>query len=300
MTKNGIGAPVPRENDRRLLTGGGRYLDDIAFEDQAHGFVLRSPHAHARIAGIDTSAAARIPGVLAVLDGTGLGGRRPRLLPLRGQGRPAGRRADDRPAKARSCAGPRAVRRRPGRLCRGGDRGLRHGRGRAHRGRLRALVRGFRDRSGAGRRRAGGLALLPGQCRFRARRRRRQGGRRGVRGSRACRPRALRDQPDYRGDDGAARLRRVLRPAGRPLHPLLRGPERAHPAPPARTDGVRRAGTPRPGGVRRYRRQLRDARSELSRADPRPLGGAQDRAGGQMGSRAGEKGWRPTTTRGNA
>ena len=69
MTKNGIGAPVPRENDRRLLTGGGRYLDDISFEGQAHGFVLRSPHAHARIAGIDTSEAARMPGVLAVLDG---------------------------------------------------------------------------------------------------------------------------------------------------------------------------------------------------------------------------------------
>ena len=69
MTANGIGAPVPREDDRRLLTGGGRYLDDISFDGPAHGVVLRSPHAHAAIAGIDTAEAARMPGVLAVLDG---------------------------------------------------------------------------------------------------------------------------------------------------------------------------------------------------------------------------------------
>ena len=70
MTANGIGAPVPREDDRRLLTGGGRYLDDISFEGLAHGTVLRSPHAHAGIAAIDTTEAARMPGVLAVLDGS--------------------------------------------------------------------------------------------------------------------------------------------------------------------------------------------------------------------------------------
>ena len=70
MTANGIGAPVPREDDRRLLTGGGRYLDDISFEGLAHGVVLRSPHAHAGIAAIDTTEAARMPGILAVLDGS--------------------------------------------------------------------------------------------------------------------------------------------------------------------------------------------------------------------------------------
>ena len=70
MTANGIGAPVPREDDSRLLTGGGRYLDDIAFEGLARGVVLRSPHAHARIVAIDTAEAERMPGVLAVLDGT--------------------------------------------------------------------------------------------------------------------------------------------------------------------------------------------------------------------------------------
>ncbi|MDE0058571.1 MAG: xanthine dehydrogenase family protein molybdopterin-binding subunit [Defluviicoccus sp.] len=69
MTAHGIGAPLVRADDRRLLTGGGRYLDDIAFEAPVRGAVLRSPHAHARIAAIDTAEAARMPGVLAVLDG---------------------------------------------------------------------------------------------------------------------------------------------------------------------------------------------------------------------------------------
>ena len=69
MTEHGIGAPLARADDRRLLTGGGRYLDDLDLPRLAHGVVLRSPHAHAAIAGIDTAQAAQMPGVLAVLDG---------------------------------------------------------------------------------------------------------------------------------------------------------------------------------------------------------------------------------------
>ena len=66
MTKFGIGQGVPRWEDPRLLRGGGRYSDDINVAGQAHGAVLRSPHAHARIGRIDTGAAAAAPGVLAV------------------------------------------------------------------------------------------------------------------------------------------------------------------------------------------------------------------------------------------
>ncbi|MCY4548286.1 MAG: xanthine dehydrogenase family protein molybdopterin-binding subunit [Defluviicoccus sp.] len=65
----GIGEPVPRSEDRRFLTGRGRYVDDLAQGRMAHGAVVRSPHAHARIAGIDASAALAAPGVLAVLTG---------------------------------------------------------------------------------------------------------------------------------------------------------------------------------------------------------------------------------------
>jgi aerobic carbon-monoxide dehydrogenase large subunit len=73
MAKFGIGQPVRRVEDQRLITGGGRYSDDINLDGQAYGYVLRSPHAHARIRGIDTSAAKAAPGVLAVLTGADLG-----------------------------------------------------------------------------------------------------------------------------------------------------------------------------------------------------------------------------------
>ena len=64
-----VGQAIPRTEDPRLLTGGGRYADDVALPHQARGYVLRSPHAHAKINAIDVSAAAAMPGVLAVLTG---------------------------------------------------------------------------------------------------------------------------------------------------------------------------------------------------------------------------------------
>ena len=64
-----IGQSVSRLEDPRLLKGGGRYMDDLNIPDMAYGYVLRSPHAHARIRGIDTSAAETMPGVFAVLTG---------------------------------------------------------------------------------------------------------------------------------------------------------------------------------------------------------------------------------------
>ena len=67
--KHGVGQPVPRSEDRRMLTGRGRYVDDLVLPRMAYGVVLRSPYAHARIAGIDAAAARTAPGVLAVLTG---------------------------------------------------------------------------------------------------------------------------------------------------------------------------------------------------------------------------------------
>ena len=64
-----VGQSVPRSEDRRFITGAGRYLDDLRFPGEAHAFILRSPHAHARIVSIDTAAAAAMPGVVAVLTG---------------------------------------------------------------------------------------------------------------------------------------------------------------------------------------------------------------------------------------
>ena len=64
-----LGQSVPRTEDPRLLTGRGRYADDFVLPRLAYGFVLRSPHAHARIRGMDVRAAQQLPGVLAVLTG---------------------------------------------------------------------------------------------------------------------------------------------------------------------------------------------------------------------------------------
>jgi CO/xanthine dehydrogenase Mo-binding subunit len=64
-----IGKSVKRVEDPRLLRGKGRFIDDLKLPRMAHAAILRSPHAHARIVGIDTGAAERLPGVLRVLTG---------------------------------------------------------------------------------------------------------------------------------------------------------------------------------------------------------------------------------------
>ncbi len=70
MGQFAMGQSVPRTEDPRLLTGRGRYTDDFVLPRMSHGYVLRSPHAHARITSIDVRAAQQMPGVLAVLTGT--------------------------------------------------------------------------------------------------------------------------------------------------------------------------------------------------------------------------------------
>ena len=67
--KFGIGQPVPRKEDPRLLTGKGRFVDDVELARMSFGYVLRSPHAHASITSMNTSAAKEAPGVLCVLTG---------------------------------------------------------------------------------------------------------------------------------------------------------------------------------------------------------------------------------------
>jgi carbon-monoxide dehydrogenase large subunit len=70
MAKFGIGDSVRRIEDPRLLTGGGRYTDDTKLsQPAARLYVLRSPHAHADIKKIDTTAAKKAPGVLLVFTG---------------------------------------------------------------------------------------------------------------------------------------------------------------------------------------------------------------------------------------
>lgn len=70
----GIGASVKRSEDVRFTTGKGRYTDDFTCHGVHHAYFVRSPHAHAKVTGIDKSAAEAAPGVVAVYDGHQLTG----------------------------------------------------------------------------------------------------------------------------------------------------------------------------------------------------------------------------------
>ena len=67
-----IGAHHLRKEDARLLTGKGRYIDDIEVPHALHACFVRSPHAHARILAIDTQAALALEGVVAIYTGKDL------------------------------------------------------------------------------------------------------------------------------------------------------------------------------------------------------------------------------------
>lgn len=69
MGVEGIGARVVRKEDKRFITGKGRYVDDIKLMGMTHAYFIRSPHAHAKVKKIDSSAALEMPGVVAVLTG---------------------------------------------------------------------------------------------------------------------------------------------------------------------------------------------------------------------------------------
>ena len=72
MGQFGIGQPVRRKEDTRLLTGGGKFTDDLNFEGQLYAAFVRSPHANAKILGVDLSAARDMPGVVAIYTGADL------------------------------------------------------------------------------------------------------------------------------------------------------------------------------------------------------------------------------------
>lgn len=87
MAKFGLSQSIRRVEDPRLLKGSGRYTDDVAVPGQAQGYVLRSPHAHAKISAIDIAAARAMPGVLGIWTGADLAaagiGHLPCLAPVK-------------------------------------------------------------------------------------------------------------------------------------------------------------------------------------------------------------------------
>ena len=70
MARFGIGQSAPRKEDDALLRGLGRFQDDVSLDGEVHACFVRSPHAHADIAAVETAAAAAAPGVLAVYTGS--------------------------------------------------------------------------------------------------------------------------------------------------------------------------------------------------------------------------------------
>ena len=72
MGQFGIGQPIKRFEDQRLLRGEGRFHNDVNLPGQTHAVIVRSTHAHARIRSIDTAAALASPGVVAVFTGADL------------------------------------------------------------------------------------------------------------------------------------------------------------------------------------------------------------------------------------
>src|ERR1700719_784311 len=94
MGEYGVGQSVPREEDPYLLRGAGRYVDDGAQIGMLRAYVLRSPHAHARIRAIDVTAARQMPGVVLALAGNdpsvmALGTQKPNMPRKRRDGAPA-------------------------------------------------------------------------------------------------------------------------------------------------------------------------------------------------------------------
>src|SRR5436190_8923000 len=70
--KHGLGEPYKRKEDARFIRGEGNYVDDVQLKGMLYGDIVRSPYAHALIKNIDTSAALKVPGVVAVITGKDL------------------------------------------------------------------------------------------------------------------------------------------------------------------------------------------------------------------------------------
>ena len=76
-----LGQPIKRREDPRLITGSSSYVDDLQLPGMTHLMFVRSPHGHARVNGINTAEALKVPGVLAVLTARDLEGATTGPLP---------------------------------------------------------------------------------------------------------------------------------------------------------------------------------------------------------------------------
>lgn len=99
--RNRVGAKMARTEDQRLLIGKGQFVDDLSFPKQLIGFLLRSPHAHARISKIDFDSASQAPGVHAIFIAADVSEAGLSDLPQTKMWMPPGRPAPSRPLLAK-------------------------------------------------------------------------------------------------------------------------------------------------------------------------------------------------------
>ena len=285
MGEFAIGQGVSRFEDPRLIQGGGRYTDDVKLPGMAHGVVLRSPHAHAKIKSIDTTAAKAAPGVLCVLTSADVKAAGFGDLPV-----PGGlKRRDGSPQYK-----PRYPILAEDRVRWLGDSvafvvaetvAQAHRRRRTDSSRLRAVARRHLHRRGAETGRAARLGRLPRQYLLRRTDRRQGRDRCRLCARGAHRQASLCHQPGHRRDHGAARRGRRLSCRRQALHALHR---LAAPASGARRSrqGAESHREQDPHRHRRHRRQLRHEVADLQRNPAGAVGVQAHRPAGEMDQHA--------------
>ena len=163
MGVEGIGASVVRKEDRRFTTGKGRYVDDIKLQGMTHAHFIRSPHAHAKVKSIDSSAAMKMPGVVGVLTGQQIVDDKVGNLICGWAITSKDGTPDEDGRMAGDGAGDRAFRRPGGRGRDRRDQEPGQGRGRSRGGRLRGTARRRRHPLGAQAGRTATASGSPGQ-----------------------------------------------------------------------------------------------------------------------------------------
>ena len=285
MGIEGIGASVVRKEDKRFITGKGRYVDDIKLLGMTHAHFVRSPHAHAKIKSIDTVGGDEDAGRGRRADRPADRRRQDRQPDLRLGDQLQGRHADEDGRMAGDGAGNRALRRPGGRGRDRRDQEPGAGRGRSRGRRLRGTAGRCRHsrRDQAGRAAASSRGAGQRDLRLDHRRRSRDG--RGLQGGGQCGLARHHQQPAGAERDGAARGDRRIRRAGRAFHALH---DLAEPAcRPPRAVGVlqHRAGAQAARDRARCRRRLRLEDLHLSGGDGGAVGVQEGRPSGEMDRR---------------
>ena len=220
MGIEGIGARVTRKEDKRFITGAGRFVDDMVVPGMKHAAFVRSPYAHAEIKKIDVKKAQGMPGVIGVLTGKelkadGIGNL---ICGWMIHSHDGSADEDGRMVAARRRPRPLRRRRRGDRGGRNQGPGARRGRSSRHhlqgkegRRRCRRCAEARRAASASGSRQQSDLRLGARRCRRH---------RRGDQEGRARHEDAHRQQPAGPQRDRAARRARPLRQGRGPLHLL--------------------------------------------------------------------------------